>query len=97
MYLAKNKIYAVLLYCVVNAVVYQRGDTAQLEASMSILAGVTLPILIPGVFSWFARWGFMESLAKDSGSVVSPDLVSFFFWLVLIVVSTFFLFNLSLY
>ena len=97
MYLAKNKIYAVLLYFVVNAVVYQRGDKAQLDASLFILAGIILPILIPGVFAWFARWGFMESLAKDSGSEVSPYLVSFFFWLVLIIASTFFLFNLSLY
>jgi len=97
MYLAKNKIYAVLLYFVVNTVVYQRGDKAQLEASLLILAGLILPILIPRVFSWFARWGFMESLAKDSGSVVPPYLVSLFFWLVFIIVATFFLFNLSLY
>jgi hypothetical protein len=39
----------------------------------------------------------MESLAKDSGSAVSPDMVSLFFWLVLIIASTFFVFNLSLY
>ncbi len=97
MYIAKNKIYAVLLYIIVNAVVYQRGDQAQLDASLLILAVIILPIFIPGVFAWFARWGFMESLAKDSGSAVSPDMVSLFFWLVFIIASTFFVFNLSLY
>jgi hypothetical protein len=39
----------------------------------------------------------MESLAKDSGSEVSPGLVSLFFWVLFIIASMFFLFNWSLY
>lgn len=97
MYLAKNKIYGVGIYLLVNAVVYIRGNKGQLELSLSVLGVILIPILMPRLVAWFASWGFMESLAKDSRSGLPHGFVSFFYWLILIVASMYFLFNWGLY
>jgi len=81
----------------VNVVVYFRGIEGQLELSSFLLGVILLPILFPSIIAWFASWGFIESFAKDFGKGLSPDLVSFFYWLVLIIVSMSFLFNWGLY
>jgi len=94
---AKNKFFAILVYIFVNLVVYFRGVDGQLETSIVVLSGLLFVILTPGIEAWFASWGFMEGLAKDSGSSVSPGLVSLFYWLLFIIASLYFLFNWSLY
>lgn len=96
-YLTKSKLAAIALYFVVNVVVYIRGIEGQLEASLWILGVTIIPILAPSIVAWFASWGFMESLAKDSKQGLAPYLVSFFYWLLLIIVSLFFLMNWSLH
>lgn len=96
-YIAKNKVIAILVFLFVNAVIYSRGNAEHLEFSLSILGVILVPILFPGIFSFFAGWGFMESLARDSGKGVSPNFVSFFYWLLFIIVSMFVLFKWGLY
>jgi len=96
-YIAKNKICAIIIYLLVNTVVYFRGDNAQLESSLWVLSLILIPILLPRLEAWFASRGYMESLAKDFRLGVSPDLVSFCYWFFLIIASLFFLFNWSLY
>lgn len=96
-YLSKNKLWAIALYCCVNTVVYLRGDINQSQLCLLVLAVALLPIMAPSLVAWFASWGFMESLAKDSKVGLSPSLVSLFYWIVLIIVSLLFLFNISIF
>ncbi len=96
-YISRNKLYALVLYCVVNSVVFIRGVEGQLELSSSVIGVILIPILFPSLVAWLASWGLIESLAKDSKLGLSPDLVSFFYWLLLVIVSMFFLFNWRVY
>ena len=96
-YISKSKLCALALFIVVNVVVYFRGIEGQLELSFLLLGAILIPIFFPSVVAWFSSWGLIESLAKDSRKGLSPDLVAFFYWLILIIVSMFFLFNWQVY
>ena len=95
--MAKNSPVLASIDFVATKIIYLRGDKKQLEASLLVLGIILLPILFSRLIAWFASWGLMESLAKDSRKGVSSNQVSFFYWLVFIIVSMFFLFNWSLY
>lgn len=86
-----------MLYVVVTTIVYIRGLEGQYEASLLIMGVILLPIMFPSVVAWFASWGFMESMAKDSRAGLSPSLVAFFYWLILLIVSVCFVFNVGIY
>lgn len=96
-YLDKNKACAIAVYLAVNAWVYLRGIEGQFDVSALVLGAFLIPILMPGLVAWFGSWGFIESLAKDSSAGLSPSVVSFLGWLLLIMASAFFLFNMSVY
>lgn len=94
--ISKSKFFALAIYLVVNLIVYARGDAQQLQQSLVVLGVFCIPIFLPSLIAWFARWGLMESLARDFGNAVPHSMVSFFYWLLLIIASLCFVFNWSL-
>ena len=94
-HLTSSKIKAIALYFIVVSFEFFSGGQANGSATAVMLGGFLLPILFSETFAWFSSFGLMESFASDSREGLSPNIVSFLGWILLLIGCAYFLFNLN--
>ena len=96
MYLPKYKVTALVYSVFLILLAYGRGGDTGVEQSAPLVAGALSIVLFSKVFAWLGSWGFMESLARDSGTPLNPKVVAFLGWILLLAVGLFILLSDSL-
>jgi len=85
------------IYIAVLLLVWSRDNIEHTQGAAIVLGVLLIPVLFPRVFAWLSSWGFMESLASDSGKGVSVSMAGLFFWILYIIACLFFVFEWSIY
>ena len=96
-HLERHKLIAIAIYILVVLFEWMNNGQEHGTDVAVVLGMFLLIILFAGIFAFFGSFGFMESFASDSRDGLSTNAVSIVGWLLFLIASAFFVFNLSIF